>query len=416
MNKVAQRKGKLFCLYLAPNKFPPRHVDVSILFGKEIVSYGHSVDFLLQSKDPCNKSYQTKWNNMRVYVGATDAGKRLFNRGRKRFFDLLNNLKAFSLIRRERYDFIQVKDRFISAVIVMIAAKKYKVKYFYWLSYPFPEANLFNVREGFSRYPIIHLFRGYLYKFLLYRIILPNADHIFVQSDQMKKDIRAQGIDERKLTPVPMGVLLESVPYDPSSAPLDKDMQGEKSIVYLGTMIRTRKMDFLIKVFSKVTQKEPNTRLYMVGEGDDPEDLTVLKDLSSELGVAKQVTFTGFLPMHEAWNYVRHAVVCVSPFYTTPILCSTSPTKLIEYMAMGKPVVANDHPEQRKIIQESGGGLCVPYEVDAFSDAIVEILRNPKQAFLMGRRGRKYVEHNRSYDKIGRMLEQSYFSLCYKEE
>ncbi len=42
------------------------------------------------------------------------------------------------------------------------------------------------------------------------------------------------------------------------------------------------------------------------------------------------------------------------------ILRAASPTKLVEYMAMGKAVVANDHPEQKRVIEESGAGYCVP--------------------------------------------------------
>jgi hypothetical protein len=36
-----------------------------------------------------------------------------------------------------------------------------------------------------------------------------------------------------------------------------------------------------------------------------------------------------------------------------------SPTKLVEYMALGKAVVANDHPDQRMVLEQSGAGICV---------------------------------------------------------
>jgi glycosyltransferase involved in cell wall biosynthesis len=387
-------------------------VDVAVLFGKEISGRGHVIDFVLQSKSACRKPYRAEWNGIRVYVGATDLGERVFSRARKRILDLLNNMRAVSLIRRKHYDFVQVKDRFLSGLMTLVAAKHYGTKYFYWLSYPFPEANLFNAREGTARYPLIYLIRGHLYKLMLYKILLSHADHVFVQSDQMKKDVAGNGIPEWKMTSVPMGVSLQSIPYTPSDEALYSDHKLEKSVVYLGTLIRVRKMDFLIKVFSKVAQKEPHARLYMIGQGDDPQDLASLRQLSSELGIDDRVTFTGFLPMHEAWDYVQKADVCVSPFYPTPILNSTSPTKLIEYMAMGKAVVANDHPEQRQVIRESGAGLCVPYHVDAFADAIVEILQNPERGVLMGQRGREYVERNRSYDRITDMVEETYYLLC----
>jgi glycosyltransferase involved in cell wall biosynthesis len=414
MSKLEMKqKPCLRFLCLAPNKYPPRHVDVSVLFGDKLAGRGHKIDFLLQSKDACTRFYRTEWNTIRVFVGATNLGPTILSRAMKRILDLMNNLKAFPLTRQEEYDFVQVKDRFVSAMTTLLAVKLTKKRCFYWLCYPFPEAYLHSVKAGTARYPMIYFLRGHLYKFLLYKIILPAADHIFVQSDQMKRDIGAKGIPKVKMTPVPMGVSLESIPYADSRSGRERQIvHRNHKIVYLGTLIRPRKMDFLIKVFEKVLQKLPEARLYMIGEGEDSGDVEFLRKLSEDLGIADRVTFTGFLPMKEAWKHVEDCAVGVSPYLPTPILNSTSPTKLVEYMAMGKPVVGNDHPEQSKVIRESGAGLCVPYEIDAFAEAILEILQNPEQALEMGIKGREYVEQNRSYDKIADLVEETYFRLC----
>ena len=121
--------------------------------------------------------------------------------------------------------------------------------------------------------------------------------------------------------------------------------------------------------------------------------------------------FRSFLKREIAWKYVHKADVCVSPFYPTPILNSTSPTKLVEYMAMGKPVVANDHPEQSNIITESKCGLCVPYEESAFAQAIVDLLSDPKMAHQMGLNGRSYIEKFRTYSTIADHVERQLIKL-----
>ncbi|MGH8138277.1 MAG: glycosyltransferase, partial [Steroidobacteraceae bacterium] len=82
------------------------------------------------------------------------------------------------------------------------------------------------------------------------------------------------------------------------------------------------------------------------------------------------------------------------------------PTKLIEYMAMGKAVVANTHPEQKVLIEASGCGYCVPYDEDAFADAIVKLLSNPELAGSMGARGRRYVVEHRGYGIIADLVER----------
>jgi glycosyltransferase involved in cell wall biosynthesis len=401
----------LHFLCLAPNRFPPRRVG-GVLFGKELPSRGHRITFLLQSEKPCRKAYQASWHSALVYVGATDLGTGIHNRIIRRVLDLTNNLKVFKLTRQHRYDFVNVKDRFLSGVMALFAVRLAKTRYFYWLSYPFPEANLFGVKEGSARYRLVYFLRGHLYKFLLYKIILPHADHVFVQSEQMKHDLIRGGIPEQKMTSVPMGVSLKSVPYAPCGNVVKMNAHRNRNIVYLGTLSRVRRLDFLIRVFKKVLEKEPDAKLYMIGAGQAPKDVMTLRRLSEDLGIADQVTFTGFLPWHEAGTYVKEAAVCVSPYHPSPILMSTSPTKLVEYMAMGKPVIANDHPEQSRIIRESQAGLCVPYETGAFADAIVEILRDPDRAMMMGRRGRTYVEQHRSYEKIADTVEATFERLC----
>ena len=102
----------------------------------------------------------------------------------------------------------------------------------------------------------------------------------------------------------------------------------------------------------------------------------------------------------DMWEYIRQADVCVPAYFPSFNLNSTSPTKLIEYMAMGKASVVSNHPDQRLLIAESGAGFRVPYQEKAFADAVVELLSNSKEAKEIGSRGLAYVERNRSYTKI----------------
>jgi glycosyltransferase involved in cell wall biosynthesis len=245
-------------------------------------------------------------------------------------------------------------------------------------------------------------------KALLYRLLLPAAAHVFVQSEQMKSDIAAQGIARAKITPVPMGVRWETLDL----APAEEVPDDHPMVLYLGSLDRVRKMDFLLRAFRGVLVRVPEARLYLVGGGNEPEDEAYLRKEAARLAIAEAVVFTGFVPREEAWSYVRRARVCVSPFYPTPILTSTSPTKIVEYMAMGKPVVANDHPEMRLVLRESGAGLCVPYEEESFADAIVELLQDPARAREMGRRGRSYVGRHRTYQVLADLVEDVYLTVC----
>jgi len=406
-----QPRKKLKFLFVSEDKFPPFRVDSAVLFGKEMIGRGHSIDWILQSEAPCVEEYQALWSGCNVWVGATDPGTSIFHRLRKNILSFINDLKMFSLIRRNEYDFIQVKDKFISGLMAIVASKLNNSKFTYWLSYPLPEASIYEAKEGTARYPLLYFLRGIFFNFILYHMVMPGAHHIFVQSEQMKRDVVSMGIPEIKLTSVPMGVSLENILYN-HAAPDFVRNKKEKIVAYLGTLKKVRKLDFLLRVFTKVLRELPDAKLYMIGGGDDPSDEQMLREEAKRLRLEDSVIFTGFLQMEEGWRYVKHADVCVSPFYPTPILNSTSPTKLIEYMAMGKPVVANDHPEQRLVISESNAGLCVPYNEEAFARAIIELLNDPSRAKEMGIRGKRYVEQYRSYTIIADIVEEAYLRLC----
>ena len=399
-------------LFCTADRFPPFRVDVAVLFGEELAGRGHEIDWVLQSEGACDKSYQTVWSGGRAWVGKTDLGETRFRRLKKHLFNIIHSFRMFSLACRNHYDFIQVKDQFIAGVLGLLAARLNDIPFYFWLSYPFPEAALYGARIGTARYRYFYWIKGFVFKFLLYKLILPNCDHVFVQSEQMKEDVASHRIRREKITAVPMGVDGKIFSDDLCKQRVGLNL-GKDAIVYLGTLIRARRIDFLVRVLSYVRKERPEAMLYLVGKGEDREDIDILEREAELLGLSEAIHITGFLPQKEALKYVKNASVCVSPFYPTPILNSTSPTKVVEYMALGRPVVANDHPEQKKVINESGGGICVPYDERSFAEGILKILSDQEAADKMGERGRQYVLSHRSYGRIADIVEDRY---CREEK
>jgi hypothetical protein len=143
-------------------------------------------------------------------VGATDLGTSLLRRLRKHALGIMHDTKLGPLARGDNYDLILAKDKFVAAIFALIAARLFGKRFVYWLSYPFPEASLLGARDGTARYPILYWIRGICFSVMLYRILLPAADHIFVQSAEMRRNVIAKGASAAKTTAVPMGVRVES--------------------------------------------------------------------------------------------------------------------------------------------------------------------------------------------------------------
>jgi glycosyltransferase involved in cell wall biosynthesis len=392
-------------LVVSSDTYPPFRVDVAVLFAQELAGRGHHIDWILQSEAPCPRAYEAQWGGGRVWVGATDTGQSLFHRIKKHLLGVANDFRIFSRLRTGNYQALEVKDKFLAGIFAVIACRLYRTRFIYWLSYPYPEHYLSGSRDGTARYPLLYILRGSFFKWLLYRLLLPAADHVFVQSEQMRQDIVAQGIAADKMTAIPMGIDASLAGAADLSKQRSRMPPGIPCLLYLGTLDKVRRMDFLIRVFALVLESVPAARLYIVGGGVHPSEEKILEDEAARLGVSASVVFVGRLAQAEALRYVQEADVCASPFYPTPILRSASPTKLVEYMAMGKAVVANDQPEQKRVIEASGGGYCVPYEEHAFAGAVVKLMQDPAGAELMGRRGRSFVLEHRSYAVIADQVE-----------
>lgn len=318
--------------------------------------------------------------------------------------DFMNDLRAFFLAKRNRYDLVVVKDKYFSALTALLAARIYGMRFCFWLAYPHAEANLYGARERIVRYPVFYWFRGIIQHFILYRIILPLADHAFVQSDQMLDDINKKGVPREKMTPVPGSLILSAVPYKADADPGPRD----KSILYVGTLIQERKLDFLIRVMARISARHSDAKLVLVGAGENPDDERRIRDEMSACGIdASRVEFCGRVAREQVWRYIEEATICLSPYSPSFILNSTSPTKLIEYMAMGRPVVANEHPEQLRVLEDSNAGVCVPWDEDAFARCIDALLDDPEECRKMGLRGRQWVVENRSSEVMADIVESS---------
>jgi len=396
MDDSAHRsEQKLDILFVTSDLFPPFRPAAKAVFAEGLAARGHRIDWLLQAAEPTTRSGQQPFKGGVAYVASTNAGNTRFARLKRHLADTLNDFKVFGLLRQHRYSLVQIKDKYFGALVAIAAAKLYGVPVFYWLAYPHGEASLYAARSGVARYSWIYRLRGAVQRFVLYRIIMPACSHVFVQSEQMRRDVAGEGIPLEAMTAVPSSLNLRDIDALVGGA---EDSSAEPpTVVYLGTLLRERQLDFIVRAHALVVTALPDAQLEFVGSGWMPDDEQLLRREAERLGISGNVTITGWLPMRDAWQRVRRAALCVSPYLPVPILRSTSPTKLIEYMALGKPVVANDHPEQADVLRASGAGLVCGWDEREFAAAIVELLKDPQRCKTMGAAGRRYVAEHRTH-------------------
>jgi len=394
--------------YFAADCFPAWRVDLVELFAVQLRARG--VDTVWQLR--CDEAGGLRRAEMHgqtallpITLGRKSALRKLLNRILEPLTECLVFLR---LLFGPRYDVIQVRDdRYTAAFFALLAARLRGARFTYWLSFPFPEHDLTMAQDAAGARKWFLRLRGTLARWWLYRRILPAADHVFVQSGKMKENLAAQGVPADKMTPVPMGIPPHLLDLTAGHRP--EVVPGR--IVYLGTLAASRRLETLVEAFVLVRQGHPEATLLMVGEGDFPHERDALERLAARLGVGEAVRFTGFLPMKEAWELVLSSAVCISPFAPSATLDVASPTKLIEYLALAKPTVANTHPEQTAVLEASGAGILVDWSAQAFAAGIARALDDPQAAATMAARGPAWVRAHRTYDRIADAVHARYAAL-----
>lgn len=134
-----------------------------------------------------------------------------------------------------------------------------------------------------------------------------------------KEKIRSYGVD-RYINIVPTGIdfsRFQIANLDDAKLNQIKDkwvLPGEKILLSLGRIAKEKSMDVILQGFAKfVASNESNVRLLMVGDGPDRRDLINLAD---QLGIAKQVSFVGAVPIKDVAYYYQIADVFVSASLT----------------------------------------------------------------------------------------------------
>lgn len=251
------------------------------------------------------------------------------------------------------------------------------------------------------------LFKGLAEYFLLHKLLLRHADHVFVQSDAMLDLLAGQGVSATKMTAVPMGVDMEAL----ASRPLPRRLPGWEQgplLAYLGTLDPMRNIHLVIDALVLIRRTCPDARLLLIGDAPLRSDIDALLRHAADSGVADAVQVTGWLPAAQAWELLMGADAAVSYFPRGKILDTNSPTKVLEYMALGIPSLGNDNPDQCLVMQESQAGWLTPSTPQGIAEAACAIFANPVEATRRAASGPPYIEAKRSYRVLAEMVARRY--------
>lgn len=212
------------------------------------------------------------------------------------------------------------------------------------------------------------------------------------------------GVSKEDVFVVRNGPDLESFRPVPPKPELKK---GKKYLVgYVGTMSTQEGLDILLDVADRINKMGRNdVQFTCVGGGPG---LTALRQMVTEKNLADVVTFTGRVSDAELLDVLSTADVCVNPDKPCEMNNISTMIKIMEYMALGKPIVQFDLKEGRFSAQEASLYSSNENQVADFADKILWLLDHPEDRKRMGEFGRRRVETELAWEYSVRHLLDAY--------
>jgi len=186
--------------------------------------------------------------------------------------------------------------------------------------------------------------------------------------------------------------------------------RGRRYLVgYVGVMGKQEGIDLLLQAVQLIVHHLKRTDIHfgLVGGGTE---LPAMRELAKQLGVAEYVTFTGRAPDAELLEMLNTADICVNPDRANDMNDRSTMNKIMEYMALGKPVVQFDLTEGRVSAGEASW-YARPNDVADLAQKMVALLGDENQRIHMGAIGRERVERELSWQHEAPRLLAAYEQL-----
>ena len=194
------------------------------------------------------------------------------------------------------------------------------------------------------------------------RLNLQAADLVVVVSSVLKDELVSRGVEAERILVNPNGVDPERYSPSVSGAAVRRRHSLDRCLVigFIGTFGRWHGAEVLAQAFAHLLLRQDDLRgrvkLLMIGDG---ETLPATRDKVASGGYGDEVVFTGLVPQAEGPEHLAACDVLVAPHVPNPDGSGFfgSPTKLFEYMAMGRGIVASRLGQMAEVLEDGRTAL-----------------------------------------------------------
>lgn len=248
---------------------------------------------------------------------------------------------------------------------------------------------------------------GFIHRGLLRveKLCLRSANMV-IATNESYKNIAMQRGDKKPedVFIVRNGPDLDRIKLHPPDGELKK--LNKKILGYVGEINPQDGVDYLLRAIRCLVYEIGRSDFYcvIIGSGDSLPDA---KALAHELEIDDYVWFTGFIPDRDMFRYLSTADICVDPDPSSPLNDVSTWIKIMEYMALGKPIVSFDLPETRVTAQKAAIYVTPNSELE-FAEAIVRLMDNPEERTELGAFGRRRIVNELAWQHVSENLISAY--------
>ncbi|BDG37657.1 glycosyltransferase family 4 protein [Saccharococcus caldoxylosilyticus] len=238
---------------------------------------------------------------------------------------------------------------------------------------------------------------SYIYKFLLAisRKIYKNVDRILVSSYSFIKYFKdIIGIELQPINYLPQHAE-EQYYLDINHATREKGDKGTVNLLFAGNVGEMQSVETIIRAAAELRAID-QLKWHIVGDGSAR---LKCEELVKHLGLEDKVIFYGHRPVSEMPQFFSMASALLVTLKNNEFISYTLPGKVQSYMAAGKPIIGAINGEARRVIEESGCGLCCDAEdYKALANIVKQFISIPEKHKEFALNSRKYYEENFTKD------------------
>jgi len=217
------------------------------------------------------------------------------------------------------------------------------------------------------------------------------CDRIAVVTDAFKDNLLTQrGLPAEKIDVVENGVETDLFypGKDVTALRQVNGLDGKFVVSYIGTIGSAHGLDIIIQAARRLNEILPEALFLLVGEGAEKEKLRALAE-KEHLG---NILFLDQQPRQTIPLFINASDVCLVLLRNAELFTTVLPSKMLEFMACGRPVVLGVDGQARKVLDKAKAGVYIrPGDPEALAQAVMDLYRDPALRSRLGENGREFI-------------------------